>query len=276
MNQHLSLSSVLLNGAMQKRNKIGIGITNPTEELISGLFKASEFCEPVVYGVNIKGFESIVSEKSENTLFNDLEAGMIHAAIRGQLSAEPFRQRFISYYDQHFNPIDEMITVMEFPNNRQMLISPVSNLIIGSMLEREKFIDASVRLCKLISLPVKIGLLARCRSENMVDVVGTPVGEFYNDTERLVSKYMDSYDIKNYGIDFEKAYKEGVTILIEPSGTAGNQVVRTLYFLDAMRFYGAPYMNSSHIVLETFKNGKDYPDVMLLAAAMANSKFGNI
>ncbi len=216
MNHQLSLGAVLMKKALLKKNKIGIGITKPTEEIISGLYKAAEFCEPVVYGSNIKGFESIVSEKTENALFNDLEAGMIQAAIRGQLSAEPFRESFIRNYDKHFNPIDEMITVMEFPNNRPMLISPVSNFTDGEILEREKLIEASVRLCKSISLPVKIGLLSRCRIEDMVDAVGTPVGKFYNDTESLVSKYRDSYDIKNYEVDFERACKDGVTILIEP------------------------------------------------------------
>jgi predicted methyltransferase MtxX (methanogen marker protein 4) len=276
MNQQLSLSTILMDSALQKRNKIGIGIIKPTEELILGLHKAAAFCEPIVYGAEVKGFESFAIEKPELALFDDLESGSISAAIRGQISAEPFRERFIKHYDKQYNPIEEMITVIELPNNKPLLFSPVSNLSKGGILEREKLIEASIRLCQLISMPVKIGLLACCRFEDMADEVGTPAGELYNDTERLVSKYRDGYDIKNYEVDFEKAYKDGVTILIEPSGTAGNQVIRTLHFLDVIRFYGAPYMNSSHVVLETFKNGKDYPDVMLLAAAMANSNFDDI
>jgi hypothetical protein len=49
-------------------------------------------------------------------------------------------------------------------------------------------------------------------------------------------------------------------------------VVRTLYFLDAVRFYGAPYMNAAHTVVESFKNSKDFPDTMMLAAALANAR----
>jgi predicted methyltransferase MtxX (methanogen marker protein 4) len=273
MNQQLTLSSILMDSALQKRNKIGIGITKPTEELISGLHKAAEFCEPIVYGADIKGFDSYAIEKPEHALFDDLEAGSISAAIRGQISADPFRERFIAPYDKRFNPIDEMITVMELPNNRPMLISPVSNATEGKISEREKLIEASVRLCKSISLPVKIGLLSCCRRENLIDLVGTHREQFYFDTEHLVNKYNDRFDIENYEIDFEKACQDGVTILIEPNGTTGNQLIRTLYFLNVVRFYGAPYMNSSHIVLETFKNGKDYPDVMLLASALANFNF---
>jgi len=250
-------------------------LTNPTEELIMGLQIAAEFCEPVVYGNNIRGFDSVMTEKPENALFTDLEEGMIAAAVRGQISAEPFRERFISHYDQHFNPVDEMITVIELPDERPLLISPVSNLSEGTIEAREKLINASIRLCQFISLPVKIGLLSRCRFEDLEHLAGTSVGQFYIDTDLLVNRYRGRVFIKNYGIDFEKAYNDGVTILIEPNGTTGNQVIRTLYFLGVIRFYGAPYMNSSHIVLETFRNGKDFPDVMLLAAALANSDFNN-
>jgi predicted methyltransferase MtxX (methanogen marker protein 4) len=276
MNHELPLSAILLGKALLKKNKIGIGLTKPTEEHILGLHKAAEFCYPVVYGTEIKGFESVVIGNPEMTLFDDLEAGSISAAIRGQISADPFRERFNKHHDKQNNPIEEMITVLEFSNNRPMLISPVSNATEGKISEREKLIEASVRLCKSISLPVKIGLLSCCRRENLIDLVGTHREQFYFDTEHLVNKYNDRFDIENYEIDFEKAYQDGVTILIEPNGTTGNQLIRTLYFLNVIRFFGAPYMNSSHIVLETFKNGKDYLDVMLLASAMANSNFKNI
>ncbi|MBF0528134.1 MAG: hypothetical protein HQK55_02445 [Deltaproteobacteria bacterium] len=55
--------------------------------------------------------------------------------------------------------------------------------------------------------------------------------------------------------------------MIEPNGPTGNQVVRTLYFLDVVRFYGAPYMKSIWTVVETFKHSRDFPKVMMLAAA---------
>ena len=197
MNQQLSLSTILMDSALQKRNKIGIGITKPTEELISGLHKAAAFCEPVIYGADIKDFESFANEKPELALFNDLEAGSISAAIRGQISAEPFRERFIKYYDKQYNPIEEMITVIELPDSRPMLLSPVSNVSEEGISKREKLIEASIRLCRSISLPVKIGLLSCCRFEDLVDIAGTPIEQLYNVNEHLVNKYKDRFDIKN-------------------------------------------------------------------------------
>ncbi len=266
------LGSILLEQALQKRRKIGIGVTSPKDALIAGLRKAEEFCEPFLYGTAVPGFASVASSTPEDALFADLEGGVIDAAIRGQIHAMPFRERFLRPYDQSFRPTDEMITVLEFRYGKPLLVSPASNPAVGTFEEKEKLIDASIRFCRLVGLPVKVGLLAQCREENLQDAAGTSIEQMYRITESLVERYRGRFSIKNYGIDFENAYEDGVTILIEPNGTTGNQVIRTLYFLKVVRFYGAPYMNAEHIVLETFKNASDFPDVMMLASALANSK----
>ncbi|MBF0119364.1 MAG: hypothetical protein HQK79_11055 [Desulfobacterales bacterium] len=263
---------LLIERARQKRRKIGIGVTSLTDSLIAGLRKADKFCEPVIYGTNVQGFTSIVSAKPEDALFSDLERGAIDGCSRGQIHAIPFRERFIQSYDKSFSPIEEMITVLEFPNGKPLLVSPGSNINLANIEEKEKLINASIRFCKLIGLPIKIGLLTQCRKEDLEAVSATSLEQNYRDTEKLFEIYRYSFEIKNYGIDFEKAYEDNVTILIEPNGTSGNQVIRTLYFLNVVRFYGAPYMNAKHIVVESFKNSKDFPDVMMLAAALANSK----
>ena len=270
MNALRPLSSLLLERARQKRRKIGIGITSPTDALVAGLRKADEFCEPFLYGADVPGFASVASSTPEDALFTDLEGGVIDAAVRGQIHATPFRERFIQPYDRYFRP--EMITVLEFPDGRPLLVSPVSNLAMGKVEEKEKLIDASIRFCQLVGLPVKIGLLAQCRDEDLLDAAGTSIEKTYRETDRLAELYSGRFAVKNYGIDFEKAYEDGVTILIEPNGTTGNQVIRTLYFLKVVRFYGAPYMNATHIVVEAFKNGTDFPDIMMLASALANSR----
>ncbi|MCL5024861.1 MAG: hypothetical protein M1497_16130 [Nitrospirae bacterium] len=272
MNARRPLGPLLLERARQKRRKIGIGVTSPTDTIIAGLRKADEFCEPYLYGADVQGFASVASSTPEDALFTDLERGVIDAAVRGQIHATPFRERFIRPYDRSFRPIGEMITVLEFPDGRPLLVSPASNLAMGTVEEKGKLIDASIRFCRLLGLQVKIGLLAQCREEDVQDAAGTPIEQMYRGTERLVELYSDRFSVRNYGIDFEKAYEDGVTILIEPNGTTGNQVIRTLYFLNVVRFYGALYMNVSQLVVETFKNASDFPDVMMLAAAMANSK----
>ncbi len=274
MNDGVSLGERLRELARRKRNRIGIGVTAPTKELIAGFERACEFCEPVIYGVEVPGFESVVSPHPEEDLFKDLEAGSIAAAVRGQIHAGPFRKRYVRRRGIGFNPAEEMIPLLEFPDGRPILISPASNFVTGTFEEKERLIQASIRLCRRLELPVRVGVLARCRAEDLEESAGTDLEKSYRVAERLVELHRGRVEIKNYGIDFEEAYRDGVTILIEPDGTTGNQVTRTLYFLEAVRCYGAPYVNADPVVVETLKNSRDYPDVLLLASALANTPPG--
>jgi predicted methyltransferase MtxX (methanogen marker protein 4) len=267
-----TLHSRLLQRAAQERKKIGIGITAPSNTIINGLKTVNEFCEPHVYGANIPNFACNESATPEDQLMMDLKTGKIDAAIRGQIEATSFRKRFVEVFNRPFQPIDEMITLVEFEDGRPLLFGTTANLSAGTIEEKARYIDASVQCCQLLDIPVKIGLLTQCREHDLAEIQGTSLVQMYHETNRLVEMYSSRHRIKNYEIDFENAYNDGVTILVEPNGTTGNQVLRTLYFLNVVRFYGAPYMNTFFTVLETFKNSKDFPDVFLLASALVNSK----
>jgi len=274
MSTRRTLRSVLLEKALPERRKVGIGVVAPTEALVAGLRRAEAYCEPRVYGAEVPGFASVASAAPEDALLSDLENGVVDAAVRGQIHALAFRRRFVRPYGASFQPLDEMVTVLEFPDGRPLLAGPVSNITAGTLEEKRKLLEASIRFCELAGLPIRIGLLAQCREEDLEELAGTPLEQVYRDTDRLVELFGDRHDVRNYGVDFEKANEDGVTILIEPNGTTCNQVVRSLCFLDAVRFFGCPYMGARHVVVETFRNARDFPDVLLLAAALANSSRG--
>ena len=281
MNPFEPLTPLLSNLAQRKNRRIGIGVQAPTDDMIEGFRQAQAFCTPVLYGAALPEFESFASSTPEERLMSDLGKGNVDAAIRGQIHAKPFRAQLSRLYGQSFKPSEQMIAVLEFPGGRPMIICPGSNIIAGHMAERAGFIEASACFCGQMGLPVKIGLLAQCRPDEVPDEssAASPAQEdirriiaCHRETEMLVEQYGNRFAIKNYGIDFEKAYEDNVTILIEPNGTVGNQVIRTLYFLNAAKFYGAPLMNAKHVVLESFRNSRELADVMLLAAAMANAR----
>ena len=92
------------------------------------------------------------------------------------------------------------------------------------------------------------------------------------EANELVDLFKDKYDIKNYGIDFEIALAQGCTVIIEPNGGTGNQVVRSLVFLDAIRNYGGPILNADRVIIESMRNSDDFSDHFLLAAALGNLK----
>lgn len=269
MNEARDLAALLLEKAMTKRRRVGIGILSPTEPIVAGLKRAEAYCTPVVYGAEVPRVESVAAPDPVEALFDDLESGRIDAAVRGQIHALPFRERYARPHDSSFRPGDAMITVLSFPDGRPLVVSPATNLTAGTYEEKEGLLLASIRFCRLLGIPPRAGLLARCRREDLVDLIGTPLAAMFEETDRLVARFDGIADVRNYGIDFEKAYEDGVTILVEPDGTTGNQVIRTLCFLGTARFFGCPYMTGNRVVVETFRNARDFPDVLLLAAALA-------
>jgi predicted methyltransferase MtxX (methanogen marker protein 4) len=275
-----TLTEVLRDLARRKRRRIGIGVLSPNDAMLEGFRQAQTFCTPVLYGINHGEFSSVPSSSPEELLVSDLGDGHIDAAIRGQIEAFPFRTQLGRLYGHSFKPSEQLITVMEFPGGRPMIMTPASNVIAGDRVERADMIDASVLFCERMALPIKIGLLALCRPDDIPDESSFPspsgkehykqIIANHHETQILVEQYQGRLAIRNYGIDFEKAYQDGVTILVEPTGPIANQVIRTLHFLNAVKFYGAPLMNAGHVVLESFKNSRELADIMLLAAAMAN------
>jgi len=277
MNRSPSLAALLNNLAQRQHRRIGIGVQAPTDAMIEGFRQARAFCTPVLYGTACPEFDCFSSARPEELLISDLGRGRIDGAVRGQIHALPFRTELSRRYGPSFRPTEQQIAVLEFPGGRPMVMAPANNPVAGDMEERAALIEASAAFCARLGLPVRIGLLARCRpddvsawSEDTEEI--RRINACHYETEMLVGRYRDRFAIRNYGIDFEKAYEDGVTVLIEPNGTVGNQVIRTLYFLNVIRFYGAPLMNAGDVVLESFKNSGELADVMLLAAAMANAR----
>jgi predicted methyltransferase MtxX (methanogen marker protein 4) len=91
------------------------------------------------------------------------------------------------------------------------------------------------------------------------------------EANELVDLFKEKYDIKNYGIDFEIALAENSTIIIEPNGGAGNQLLRSLVFLGAVRNYGIPILNADRVIIESMRASEDFSDHFLLAAALVNT-----
>jgi len=131
-------------------------------------------------------------------------------------------------------------------------------------------INASVGLLAKLGIPVKIGILNYSRDEELAHGK-----EFLNKTffeaNELIDLFKEKYAIKNYGIDFDVALAENCNIIIEQNGGTGNQVIRSLVFLQAIRNYGVPILNADRVIIESMRASEDFSDHLLLAAALVNS-----
>lgn len=265
-----TLEPILLKAAQLRRVRVGLGITRPTDKIIAYLERTKQFCDPVLVGREVPGFASISSAQPHETLFNLLQENQVEAIIRGQVSSDPFRAAFDAFYEGRIDPGDAFVSVLEDAEGRVLLLSPVTNFRGWNKEDKTLLIDASAGLLAKLGLPAKIGILCFMREESLAH---SP--DFLNQTffaaNELVDHYKGQYEIKNYGIDFDVALAENCNIIIEENGGTGNQVLRSLVFLDAIRNYGVPILNADRVILESMRASEDFSDHLLLAAALVNT-----
>ncbi len=264
-----TLEPVLLKFAQLRRNRVGIGITRPTDKIIAYLEKTKKFCDPVLVGREVPGFESIAADQPHETLFNLLKEHNVAAIIRGQVSSVPFRDSFNSFYEGKVDPGDAFVSVLEDNEGRVILLSPVTNGRGWNNEDKILLINASVGLLTKLGIPVKIGILNYSREEELVHGKDF-LNKTYFEANELIDLFKEQYKIKNYGIDFDVALAENCTIIIEQNGGTGNQVIRSLVFLEAIRNYGVPILNADRVIIESMRASEDFSDHLLLAAALAN------
>lgn len=266
-----TLEPVLLKFAQLRRIRVGLGIIRPTEKIIAHLEKTTQFCAPVLVGREVPGFESIVSDQPHETLFNLLKENKVQAIIRGQVSSGPFRESFISFYEGKVDPGDAFVSVLEDSEGRIILLSPVTNNRGWNNEDKILLINASAGLLAKLGIPVKIGILCFSREEEVSHGKDFLNKTFFEANE-LVNLFKEKYEIKNYGIDFDIALAENCNIIIEQNGGTGNQVLRSLVYLGAIRNYGVPILNADRVIIESMRASEDFSDHLLLAAALTNNE----
>jgi predicted methyltransferase MtxX (methanogen marker protein 4) len=265
-----TLEPILLKLAQRRRLRVGLGITRPTDKIIAHLERTKQFCDPVLVGVEVPGFQSIVADRPHETLFNLLKTHQVEAIIRGQVSSVPFRDSFNNFFENKVNPGDAFVAVLEDAEGRVILLSPVTNSRGWNNDDKILLINASVGLLAKLGLPVKIGVLNYSREEELSHGKDFLNKTFFEANE-LVDLFKGKYNIKNYGIDFDIALDENCNIIIEQNGGTGNQVVRSLVYLGALRNYGVPILNADRVIIESMRASEDFSDHLLLAAALANA-----
>jgi len=265
-----TLEPILLKLAQLRRIRVGLGLTRPTDKIIAYLEKTKQFCDPVLVGRQVPGFESIIADQPHETLFNLLKENKVGAIIRGQVSSVPFRASFDSFYEGRINPGDAFVSVLEDAEGRVILLSPVTNGRGWNNEDKILLINASVGLLAKLGIPVKIGILCFSRGEELSHGKDFLNKTFF-DANELVELFQEQYAIKNYGIDFDIALAENCNIIIEQNGGTGNQVIRSLVFLEAIRNYGVPVLNADRVIIESMRASEDFSDHLLLAAALVNS-----
>ena len=250
-----------LKSLIKKRYRIGIGINNTDTEVLEFLSSISSVTDLVIFGTDIEGFESVISENPENEMVNYLKDNKIDGIVRGQLDAVKLRgamSLIFGYSKEDFSDI----ALVEDIHKRFFILCPISNQQGWNTEHKIKLINGSIKMLETLDIPVKIGVLTGVRPKSLGKI--SFLDETHRNAEEIIAHFKGNYDIKNYNIEFEKAIDDQCSIITEINGMVGNQVLRSLVFAGGLKIYGAPVYGIKEIVVDTFRNSNDFTLYVLL------------
>lgn len=258
-----------LKSLIKKRYRIGVGIAHVDDDVLQFLSSASSFVDLVIFGSKIENFESVISEDPEGEIVSYLKDNKIDGIVRGQLDAVKLRGAMSSIFGYSSNDFSD-IAFVEDIQGRFFVLCPISNQQGWSKDHKIKLISESIKIFKILNIPIKIGVLAGVRPGSLGKI--SFLDETYKDAEEIVNYFKNNYPIKNYNIEFEKAMSDQCSIIVEINGMVGNQVLRSLVFSGGLKIFGAPVCGIKETVIDTFRNSNDFTLYVLLCAAMLNIK----
>ncbi len=247
--------------------RIGIGIAEDPEKVIesanrmSGKFEIIFYCCPGIVDRRSAGRGLSISEHAnpEQALVEDLMAGRIDAAVRGNLPANATLKAL-----KKAAGVDhlERIALLETNSGKKFLLTPVGVDEGWTVEEKLELIKKGKIIAKKFGLPEKVGILSGGR---LGDVGRHPQVDASMADAELLARLSDATHCE---ILIEDAV-ETCGLIIAPDGISGNLVFRTLVFLGGGHGHGAPVVNISKIFVDSSRASPDYSNALLLAASLS-------
>ncbi len=246
--------------------RIGIGIAEDPDKVISGANSVSGPFETVCYGcpglADNKTAHKYVhfSEHThpEQALVDDLVSGKIDAAVRGTLPSNSTLKAL-----KRAMKVDhlERIALLETVHGKKFLLTPVGVDEGWSVAEKLELMQKGRILARKFGLPEKTGILSGGR---LGDIGRHPQVDASMAEAELVARLGNATHCE---ILIEDAV-ETCGLIIAPDGISGNLVFRTLTFLGGGIGHGAPVVNISRIFVDSSRASPKYANALMLAASL--------
>lgn len=207
----------------------------------------------------MKQYDVAIYEEPE-ALIDDLIAGKIDAAIRGDMSSSVLLP--IVKQKTGLKGL-ERIVFLELLNGKMIIMAPVGIDEGWSDEQRIELARQSVKMAKRVGLGTKIAVMSggRCEDRGRCRAVDTSIDSALNIVKVLRSEGYDAYHSQ---ILIEDAVNNA-DILIAPQGIVGNIIFRTLHFIGGAKALGAPIVNLDKVFIDTSRVKTDYTDSIALA-----------
>lgn len=207
----------------------------------------------------MKQYDVAIYDEPE-ALIDDLIAGKIDAAIRGDMSSSVLLP--IVKQKTGLKGL-ERIVFLELLNGKMIIMAPVGIDEGWSDEQRIELARQSVKMAKRVGLGTKIAVMSggRCEDRGRCRAVDTSIDSALNIVKVLRSEGYDAYHSQ---ILIEDAVNNA-DILIAPQGIVGNIIFRTLHFIGGAKALGAPIVNLDKVFIDTSRVKTDYTDSIALA-----------
>lgn len=247
--------------------KIGIGIEEDPEKVISSVINSGIANEVILYGKQgtsghgSGAFEFHTSSHPEQDLVHDLMNGTIRAAVRGTLPANATLRAL-----RQATGVDhlERIALLETSGGKKFLLAPVGVDEGWSVSEKVSLVSKGREIAKKFGLPTRVAILSGGR---LGDVGRSRKVDRSLAEAELVARLTGE---THYEILVEDAISDA-GVIIAPDGITGNLMFRTLTFLGSGHGHGAPVVNIDRIFVDTSRASPDYRNAIMLADSL--SKF---
>lgn len=266
-----NIKDIITSKITDKKPKIGIGVLVRWPELENNLKLHSNLVDMVLVSkVEIPGFNTIVSDKPEQTLVDLLINNEVEGIIRGTL--DDFT--CFSYYcfktgydkESSVNP-----GLMETPDGKMFFLSPASNPEGWLMEEKKKIVIGITAFMKEFGMVPKVAFFTGVRPGSVGK--NPKMDQTWYDAEAL-TKYFNEQGIeaKNYNIELDTAIKEGSNLIVPANGMIGNQIFRAIHACGG-RVLICPRVGLPHVYEDDSRTETDYEwHIKYVVAAINNLK----
>ncbi len=274
-NREQSLSSLLTDLCVRKKNRIAIGLLHDYPLSIKSLNDAKEFIDIIVVGPKaIEGFECIESQDA-HTLIHLIKSGNVDAVFRGNFDAVELYNAIRNVYSFH----DSLMSITpvlikkinSITDNINALVSllPISPSNYKGVASKILNIDSNIRFFKAFGITPRIGLLSAGKPSDVLE--GIPaIEKTITEAEFLVNWYTKKgYNAKHFNHQIEYAVQES-EIIVYPDGISGNQAARAMHFFGDTEFFGNIVTNLPFVYGQTAEAFRDWSKCLFFLNAYMN------
>ncbi|HWQ65279.1 MAG TPA: methanogenesis marker protein Mmp4/MtxX [Methanospirillum sp.] len=191
-------------------------------------------------------------------LINDLQNGVISAAVRGTLPSNLTLQTLKTVTG---TAELERIVLLETASGIRFFLAPVGVDEGWTVEQKLSLINRGQKIAGRFGLSDQVGVLSGGR---LGDVGRHPVVDRSMADAELICRISGA---RHFEILIEEAIKE-CGLIIAPDGISGNIIFRTLIFAGNGISHGAPVVNIDPIFIDTSRVNPDYTCALILADSM--------